>query len=94
MLSVGRWVLDGACRQLRQWRNAQLEVPLIAVNISLAQVRAGQSLVQDVKECLRRFDLAPRALELDVTEHILARNPSAKQRIGRAASSWGTHCDR
>jgi diguanylate cyclase (GGDEF)-like protein/PAS domain S-box-containing protein len=81
MQAVGRWVLDGACRQLRQWRDAQVEVPLIAVNIGLAQIRAGREFVKDVKDSLTRWSLTPQDLELDVTELILARATLAQSNV-------------
>jgi diguanylate cyclase (GGDEF)-like protein/PAS domain S-box-containing protein len=71
--SLGRWVLEGACRQLAEWRTARVPVPLIAVNVSLGQIKAGQEFVLDVKHSLARWGLAPTDLELDVTEFALAR---------------------
>jgi diguanylate cyclase (GGDEF)-like protein len=71
--SLGRWVLDGACRQLAEWRKAGVPVPLIAVNVSLGQIKTGKEFVRDVKESLARWNLEPRDLELDVTEFALAR---------------------
>jgi diguanylate cyclase (GGDEF)-like protein/PAS domain S-box-containing protein len=71
--SLGRWVLDGACQQLAKWRRAQAPVPLIAINVSLAQIKAGREFVRDVKDSLARWGLMPGDLELDVTEFALAR---------------------
>lgn len=71
--SIGRWVLDGSCRQLAEWRAAKVPVPLIAVNVSLGQIKMGKEFVRDVKESLARWNLEPRDLELDVTEFALAR---------------------
>jgi diguanylate cyclase (GGDEF)-like protein/PAS domain S-box-containing protein len=70
---LGRWVLDGACRQLAQWRKDDVPVPLIAVNVSLGQIKGGKGFVRDVKDTLARWGLAPEDLELDVTEFALAR---------------------
>jgi diguanylate cyclase (GGDEF)-like protein/PAS domain S-box-containing protein len=70
---LGRWVLDGACRQLSEWRKARVAVPQIAVNVSLGQIKAGKDFVRDVKDTLARWALAPSDLELDVTEFALAR---------------------
>ncbi|HEY5103226.1 MAG TPA: EAL domain-containing protein [Steroidobacteraceae bacterium] len=71
--SLGRWVLDGACRQLAEWRKADVPVPLIAVNVSLGQIKAGNRFICDVTESLARWGLVPSDLELDVTESALAR---------------------
>jgi diguanylate cyclase (GGDEF)-like protein/PAS domain S-box-containing protein len=73
VLNLGRWVLDGACRQLAQWRREEVPVPLIAVNVSLAQIKAGAEFLRDVTESLARWELKPSDLELDVTEFSLAR---------------------
>jgi diguanylate cyclase (GGDEF)-like protein/PAS domain S-box-containing protein len=73
VLNLGRWVLDGACRQLAQWRREEVLVPLIAVNVSLAQIKAGAEFLRDVTESLARWELKPSDLELDVTEFSLAR---------------------
>lgn len=81
MQSLGRWVLDRACRQLREWRDHDMAVPLIAVNIGLAQVRAGRELLADVKGSLARWQLQPSDLELDVTELILARTTLAQSSV-------------
>jgi diguanylate cyclase (GGDEF)-like protein/PAS domain S-box-containing protein len=71
--TLGRWVLDGACRQLAEWRKAGAPVPLIAVNVALGQIKAGKEFVRDVTESLARWGLKPSDLELDVTEFALAR---------------------
>jgi diguanylate cyclase (GGDEF)-like protein/PAS domain S-box-containing protein len=81
MQGLGRWVLDGACRQLRCWRDAKVDVPLVAVNVSLSQIRAGSEFVEDVRDCLTRWSLAAQDLELDVTELILARATLAQSSV-------------
>jgi diguanylate cyclase (GGDEF)-like protein/PAS domain S-box-containing protein len=72
--SLGRWILNGACRQLAEWRRTGVPVPLIAVNVSLAQIKAGHEFVRDVRDSLSRWRLIPSDLELDVTESALARS--------------------
>ncbi len=81
MRSLGRWVLEGACRQLRLWRDAGTDVPVVAVNVGFAQVRAGRELAEDVKASLRRNGLLPSDLELDVTELVLARATLAQSGV-------------
>ena len=79
--ALGRWVLDGACRQLAQWRGEAVPVPLIAVNVSLGQLKAGKELVRDIKEALARWELAPGDLELDVTESALVKTTMAQSDV-------------
>jgi diguanylate cyclase (GGDEF)-like protein/PAS domain S-box-containing protein len=73
IVALGHWVLDRACRQLSIWRNEGLKLPLIAVNLSLFQLKSGQELVRDVIETIAKWDLAPSDLEFDVTEATLAQ---------------------
>jgi diguanylate cyclase (GGDEF)-like protein/PAS domain S-box-containing protein len=73
IVALGNWVLDQACRQMSIWREAKLQLSVIAVNLSLFQLKGGQELVRDVSETLNKWDLAPSDLEFDVTEATLAQ---------------------
>jgi diguanylate cyclase (GGDEF)-like protein/PAS domain S-box-containing protein len=73
IVALGHWVLDQACRQMSLWRKEGLVLPLIAVNLSLFQLKTGQELVRDVKGTLAKWGLAPFDLEFDVTEATLAQ---------------------
>jgi diguanylate cyclase (GGDEF)-like protein/PAS domain S-box-containing protein len=73
MQQLGRWALDGACRQMALWRQQQMSVPVIVINVALAQIKMGAEFVHDVMESLQRWSLKPSDLELDVTEQVLAR---------------------
>jgi diguanylate cyclase (GGDEF)-like protein/PAS domain S-box-containing protein len=73
ILALGHWVLDQACRQMRLWRDEGLDLPVIAVNLSLFQLKSGQALVRDVTETISKWRLAPSDLEFDVTEGTLAQ---------------------
>jgi EAL domain-containing protein (putative c-di-GMP-specific phosphodiesterase class I) len=55
------------------WRSEGLKLAVIAVNLSLFQLKGGQELVRDVTEILARWGLAPADLEFDVTEATLAQ---------------------
>jgi diguanylate cyclase (GGDEF)-like protein len=62
--AVGEWVLDEACRQAAVWRDAGLSVT-VAVNLAPAQLRRPE-LLRTVAHALRRHDLEPARLELEV----------------------------
>lgn len=71
-LEAGCWVLDQACRQLAEWRQFQPDLR-VSVNLFAAQVNAG-NLAEAVADCLQRYHLPARALELEVTETIVLGN--------------------
>ncbi|HSK59772.1 MAG TPA: EAL domain-containing protein [Actinomycetospora sp.] len=77
---LGRWVLDGACRQLATWRAEHPEAITadftMAVNVSPVQLIA-IDFVDTVAEVLARYDLSGRDLVLEVTEHAVVGDVDA-----------------
>jgi diguanylate cyclase (GGDEF)-like protein/PAS domain S-box-containing protein len=73
IIALGHWVFDQACRQMSIWRNEGLSLPVIAVNLSLFQLKSGQELVRDVTETIAKWGLTPPDIEFDVTERTLAQ---------------------
>jgi len=72
IVALGQWVLDHACEQMSSWRNAGIAPVILAVNLSLGQLRTGDELIQFITATLRKWGLTPKDLELDVTETMLA----------------------
>jgi len=72
IVALGQWVLDHACEQMSSWRNAGIAPVILAVNLSLGQLRTGDELIQFVTATLMKWGLTPKDLELDVTETMLA----------------------
>ncbi len=73
---VGPWILRSVCCQLRIWRDAGLDVPRIAINLSEAQLISG-TLLADVRACTDAFGLSPSDLELELTEGALLKDTQA-----------------
>ena len=72
IVPVGAWVLETACRQAREWHDTGLPLSM-SVNISARQFR-NDLLVATVAEALRKSGLAPRFLEIELTESLLVDN--------------------
>ncbi len=78
---LGNWVLDRACRQMKEWIDRGL-VPsdaTIAVNVSARQFQLNH-LVDKVKATLRRHNLPPSRLVLEITESLLLPNDHDMQK--------------
>jgi len=67
IVPIGAWVLNEACRQMREWRDLGHLDWKVAVNLSALQF-AHHDLIELVKSTLARYDLPARCLTLEVTE--------------------------
>ena len=72
IVTIGRWVLHEACRQMMDWRARfdEYEQLSIAVNLSARQL-TDPGIVDDVREVLERTRLPPESLHLEITETVL-----------------------
>jgi diguanylate cyclase (GGDEF)-like protein len=67
IIAIGEWVLDQACRQLREWHDQGFTDLRMAVNLSTVQLHHAE-LPRVVNNLLQIYRLPPRSLELEVTE--------------------------
>jgi diguanylate cyclase (GGDEF)-like protein/PAS domain S-box-containing protein len=78
IVTIGQWVLEEACRQVRIWQQQRPTVPplVVSVNLSGRQFQHA-SLVADVERVLRNTGIDPRSLKLEITESVLMRDVEA-----------------
>ncbi|ARU89646.1 bifunctional diguanylate cyclase/phosphodiesterase [Pseudomonas sp. M30-35] len=67
IIAIGEWVLDQACRQLREWHDQGFNQLRMAVNLSTVQLHHAE-LPRMVNNLLQMYRLPARSLELEVTE--------------------------
>ena len=80
IVPIGRWVLREACRQARAWLDAGLSAVPVAVNISSVEFRH-KDFLDGVALILKETGLAPRYLELELTESILMQDAEASASV-------------
>ena len=73
ILPLGEWLMDQVSRDIHRWRDAGLNPPTIAINISGRQFQH-QSLDKLLADVLCRYDLTAAALELEITESTIMAN--------------------
>jgi diguanylate cyclase (GGDEF)-like protein/PAS domain S-box-containing protein len=73
IVAMGDWVTREACRQNAAWQHAGLPALPVSVNLSARQL-LNRSLTKTVQDILRETGLAPRYLELELTESMLMDN--------------------
>lgn len=75
ILDLGGWVIEEACRQVRAWNDAGLQMPPIAVNLSARQF--DRRLPARLLAVLDRHGVLPGQLMLEITESLLVRGSDA-----------------
>ena len=88
IVPIGRWVLREACRQVRRWQYAGMATVPISVNISAAEFRH-KDFISGVAEILAETGLAPRFIELELTESILMHDATSSAQVLAALKEMG-----
>ena len=78
ILSIDRWVLDHACRQVRTWQMTVPGAERLCVHVNLSARHLQEAGIADtVAESLRSSGLAPEHLILEITETTLVLDSEA-----------------
>jgi len=89
IVELGRWILETACRQARDWQIQSGRADLtISVNLSGRQI-ADADLVGDVARILATTGLHPACLTLEITETTLVRDVETTIAVFRALKALG-----
>ncbi|RBA23956.1 putative bifunctional diguanylate cyclase/phosphodiesterase [Herminiimonas fonticola] len=86
--TIGEWVLDEACRQMREWHDVGYSTWKISVNLSASQFRQ-TNLVEFVAATLIGRSLPPGCLILEVKESATMHNIEASLLILKKLAELG-----
>jgi len=88
IIPIGEWVLNEACKQMKQWHDLGHKDWKIAVNLSALQF-SHESLIDTVRDTLTQWQLPARSLTLEVTESTAMHNVKASLDILRQIADLG-----
>ncbi len=88
ILSMGEWVLDQACGQLRQWHDAGHNQWSMAVNLSSLQFDS-PGLVETVRSIIERHGIDAQYLTLEVTETTAMKDVDASLEVLNSLTAMG-----
>lgn len=90
IVPLGRWVVRAACEQWIVWRDAGLDPPPVAVNLSPRQFSDAR-LIEDIDAILMETGMEPSYLQLEVTESTAMENPARTFDMLDALRQRGLH---
>ncbi|MCL1061115.1 EAL domain-containing protein [Shewanella benthica] len=73
IIPIGRWVIEQACKTIKEWQKKYNFALPIAVNVASQQFE-DPSLVPDIKQLSLRYQIRPELLEIEITETSLMNN--------------------
>ena len=88
IIPIGEWVLKTACAQARQWQKEGIAPSTMAVNVSAPQLRH-EPLAEAIQKALEESGIAPKYLELELTEASLLCNGEAIQPVLQQLTNMG-----
>ncbi|MDO9091676.1 MAG: bifunctional diguanylate cyclase/phosphodiesterase [Rubrivivax sp.] len=89
IVDIGLWVMEEACRQAAQWREAGLRMR-IAVNISGHQLRR-EDLVKQIEASLLRHHIPPSRLTCEITESVAMEDTALTRQAFERLRRAGLH---
>ncbi|MFB9887772.1 putative bifunctional diguanylate cyclase/phosphodiesterase [Balneatrix alpica] len=88
IVPLGEWVLQEACRLQAQWQQQGLPLVSMAVNLSPLQLQ-DKGLPERLADYLRRHQLDPHWLELEITESLAMQHQDVSYQILQVLQEMG-----
>ena len=79
IVALGDWVLNEACRQIREWEQRGWVIP-VSVNVSALQMR-GQEITSKVLDTLDKHQIGAESLTLEITESVAIADPGQAMQV-------------
>ena len=82
IMPIGRWVINEAIRQAREWADLGMPIP-VAINLSAVQFKQ-KDLVEDIAARLKEHGVSGEMIELELTESLFLEDVNAMTKtLGR-----------
>jgi diguanylate cyclase (GGDEF)-like protein/PAS domain S-box-containing protein len=88
--TIGEWVLERVCIDLKQLRRVVPNAGRIALNLSLKQLRQAGFILK-CHSVFERHSVSPRSIELEITETTLMADPQRTIQMLNQLAAMGLH---
>nr|WP_315205479.1 EAL domain-containing protein [uncultured Albidiferax sp.] len=85
--ALGNWVIEEACRQMREWLGAGLRFR-VAINLSAYQLRQ-EDLAPRIQRALQQYQLDPELLIFEITESVAMEDAETTLQTFRQLGQMG-----
>lgn len=89
IIRIGDWILNEACRQMKEWSDAGVAPPVMCVNVSPQQIKKQLDFAGRLGAVLKTHGLAASRVEMELTENVLLDIPEAPDNIVNRLRSLG-----
>jgi len=72
IIPIGYWVIETACKNLKEWQTKGDEYLRMAINLSSIQLN-NSNFVENVKNIISKTKIDPRTLEFEITEKVIIK---------------------
>ncbi|MEA5568277.1 EAL domain-containing response regulator [Anabaena sp. UHCC 0399] len=73
IITIGQWVVENVCQQIRTWQNAGIDYLTLSVNLSVIEFNR-PDLIKKITHVLKKNNLDPKYLELELTESMIMQD--------------------
>ena len=73
IVKIDYWVLETACKQLKNWKNHNVKPVLLSVNLS-SKTFETKEFIPYLIEMIKRHEIDPTFLQLEITERVVINN--------------------
>ncbi|AUT01175.1 diguanylate cyclase [Nostoc sp. CENA543] len=73
IITIGQWVVENVCQQLKSWHDAGLDYLTTSVNLSAIEFNR-PDLIKSITNVLEKHNLEPKYLEIELTESMIMQD--------------------
>jgi diguanylate cyclase (GGDEF)-like protein/PAS domain S-box-containing protein len=88
IVPIGRWALEAAARQARQWNRGRRSPFYVTVNLSARQFR-DPGLLDSIRAAFQSARVKPSLIKLEITESTVMQNPEEAVKTLRSLKDLG-----
>jgi len=77
IVNLGRWAMDAACRQVREWLDTAGPEKTVPINVNVSGIQfARDDVAEMVADGLKKYDISGELIRVELTESSIMANPT------------------